>query len=171
MTVRLERNYDVWLIEFQRCKKEIEQLCKNLNLQIEHIGSTSIEGLMAKPILDIGIGINDEGAKNEVIKLLSINGYIDRGDRKERGGYLLVKCIAPEVVSHHIHILNISDAQWGNYLKFRDSLQQSKKLRQEYELLKLNLIDEHDGNREKYTNGKNEFVTRVLDGSINSSES
>lgn len=161
-TVRLASYSEDWEREFQLAKAELESLLKNLDLQIEHIGSTSIPNMLSKPILDIGIGTGSKEEIRPIGKILTQNGYLDRGDRKDRGGYLLAKSTSQDVVSHHIHILESSDEQWKNYLDFRNKLRADKELSTEYASLKEQLLKVHKGNREKYTNGKNEFIKRVL---------
>jgi len=93
---------------------------------------------------------------------LESNGYECRGDKWENGGYLFVKNIEPEVRTHHIHIVELQDEQWSNYLHFRDMLRENDDLAQRYLQLKQRLADEYPDDRKSYTEGKNEFIKEVL---------
>lgn len=161
-TVELKPYYPEWEIAFQDLKKEIKKLLPQYKIDIEHIGSTSIDNMPSKPILDLGIGTSSKKDIFEIAKILSHNGWVDRGDRKDRGGYLLVKFSGEEVISHHLHILKTDDQQWKNYLLFRDRLRENKQLAEEYKTLKQQLFEKHKLERGNYTDGKGEFIKRVL---------
>lgn len=166
-TVVLKPYSPKWKIAFQNVKKEIEALLFNYKIVVEHIGSTSIDNMPSKPILDLGIGTASKKDIIEIVNILSRNTWVDRGDRKDRGGYLLVKFVAEEVISHHLHILVTDDQQWKNYLLFRDSLRNNEQLAEEYKNLKLQLFEKHKLERGNYTDGKAEFIKRVLMLNIN----
>lgn len=166
-TVVLKPYSPEWKIVFQNVKKEIESLLSNYKIVIEHIGSTSIDNMPSKPILDIGIGTVSKKDIFEIAKILSNNGWVDRGDREDRGGYLLVKFAGEEVISHHLHILETDDQQWKNYLLFRNRLRDNKQLAYEYKNLKQRLFEKHKLERGNYTDGKAEFIKRVLILNIN----
>lgn len=140
--------------------KNIDHL--DFNVDIQHIGSTAVPDLQAKPIIDIGIGVV---AKDEIIKcakVLAQVGYIDRGHTGGEGGYLLVKESAPLVRTHHIHISQRSDLQWRNDLKFRDALIASADIRNQYANLKIKLQTIFSNDRKSYTAAKDEFIQKVL---------
>lgn len=163
MTVRLVPFKTEWSGIFQITKDDIEFILKDKQIQVEHIGSTSIQGLTAKPIIDIGIGINRSEDLQEIVRLLSEGGgYIDRGDRMDRGGYLMVKGREDDIITHHVHILHVSEKQWTDYLKFRDLLRGDEILIIAYENLKRELLVKYNGNRVEYTKGKNDFIQSVL---------
>ena len=162
-TVKLVPYTNDWALEYDRCFNVLSTLLEQIQLTIEHIGSTSIPGTLSKPILDIAIGVHSNEDKLRAIAILSANGYIDRGDRFDRGGYLMVVDAEPDIVSHHIHILGLKDIQWSRYLKFRDCLRANASLRQEYEKIKEDLLERHHGNRVKYTNGKDIFISKIFD--------
>jgi len=161
-TVELKPYSPEWKIAFQDLKREFKILLPEYKIAIEHIGSTSIANMHSKPILDIGIGTQSKKDIFEIVKILTKHDWIDRGDRKERGGYLLVKVTGIDVVSHHLHILETSDEQWKNYLIFRDKLRENKQLAEEYEELKRELFKSYKLDRGKYTAGKADFIKRVL---------
>lgn len=161
-TVQIHAHQTSWKREFDKTKQEILALINGGDVIIEHIGSTAIKGMSSKPIIDIAIGINTKETLIEVIEILANHQFDDRGDRSTSGGYLFVKYAAPEVVSHHIHLLLQSDTQWTNYLNFRDKLKSDDTLAKAYEKLKMDLSQKHKTQRGEYTKGKENFIQYVL---------
>lgn len=161
-TVQLISYQDEWEIVFLSTKKHLEQLIGQYVLDIQHVGSTSIKGIAAKPIIDIAVCISQKEIIKKIIPILESNDYEYRGDAGENGGYLFVKSLEPEVRTHHIHIVESCDEQWSNYLYFRDELRKNENLAQSYLKLKQQLADEHSENRKLYTAGKDKFIREVL---------
>ncbi len=161
-TVQLVPHDNSWKDSFQKTKKELSILIGQLVLDIQHIGSTSIKHTVAKPILDIAIAVKDINIIGEIIPILENNNYEYRGDSGNEGGHLFVKCSAPGVRTHHIHVVEIDDPQWANYIKFRNKLRENKSLAIEYSELKIELGQKYFNNRRAYTNSKNTFIARVL---------
>jgi len=162
MKVKLTLDSEGWKDEFKKTKTEISAILSEWSVTIEHIGSTSVQDLMSKPILDVGIGVGAKDDIGEMVKLLLQYGYVDHGDRKERGGYLMVKFSGPQVISHHVHILRRGDEQWKNYLHFRDVLRMDPIRLAEYQRLKKQLAEKYAEERGKYTEGKRAFIQSVL---------
>lgn len=133
-----------------------------LIIAAEHVGSTSIPGLPAKPILDVALGLVDETAAPTLAPHLSVLGYIYRGDKGEQGGHLFVREIAPEVRSIHVHAVRHGGQQWRHYLLFREALRSDAQLRDAYATLKQQLGDEFEQDRAAYTNAKQAFIKSVL---------
>lgn len=163
-TVKLSADNETWRKIFDETKEELLVLLDKYQAEIEHVGSTSIEGIIAKPIIDIAIGIADISLINEVIPILEKKDHIFRGDVRENGGYLFVKEIEPEIITHHIHVVEKEDIQWKNYLYFRDKLNSDTNLSKQYEELKIELAEKFAEDRKSYTKGKNEFIKKILKG-------
>jgi GrpB-like predicted nucleotidyltransferase (UPF0157 family) len=161
-TVKLEEHNEVWEQAFNEAKQELILLIENNIVGIEHIGSTAIKGIAAKPILDIAIAINDNGLILEINSILTKNNYIYRGDSGDSGGHLFIKESKPDIRTHHIHIIHRNDLQWDNYLLFKNKLNNDQNLSQEYSLLKRKLEIEFAGDRVGYTDSKNDFIKSVL---------
>ena len=121
-------------------------------------------GLDAKPIIDIAMAVAPSAVipvcKPELCRL----GYIDRGDAGSDGGYLFVKEHAPEVRTHHLHMVAIDDPQWRNYLLFRGTLRADATLRIRYGELKKTLQEQFAEDRKAYTRAKDGFIRGVLAG-------
>jgi len=161
-TVQLLPYQSEWETIFLSTKKHLQKLIGEYVLDIQHVGSTSIKGIAAKPIIDIAICISQKEIIEKITPRLESNGYECRGDKWENGGYLIVKDAAPEIRTHHIHIVELHDEQWSNYLYFRDTLRKNPNLAQDYLKLKQQLADKYPENRKLYTQGKNKFIKEIL---------
>ena len=161
-TVRVVPPDDEWPVAFGR---ERHCLCKRIGhlvLDIQHVGSTAVPGLAAKPIIDIAVAVASPADIQRCRPLLVALGYIDRGDRGRHGGYLLVRECAPEVRTHHLHVVAFDGPQWANYLRVRGSLRADVALRAEYAALKQKLQERFASDRQGYTEAKDAFIHRVL---------
>jgi len=99
--------------------------------EIEHIGSTAVSGLKAKPILDIAIWVEDDYRIENCIPLIEASGYLYRG-ASEDAGHVLVREIENQVRTHHVHIVHLNDAPWERWLTFRTHLRKSARARLTY---------------------------------------
>ncbi|MDH3600942.1 MAG: GrpB family protein, partial [Candidatus Tectomicrobia bacterium] len=114
------------------------------------------------PILDIAVALASVAVIPQCIPRLYRIGYLDRGDGGANGGYLLVKESAPEVRTHHVHMVTIDDSQWRHYLRFRDRLRADEWLRAQYATLKQDLQHQFSQDRQLYTAAKHDFIRGVL---------
>ena len=151
-----------WKAIFEETRVRLWEVLGELVLDIQHVGSSSIPGLPAKPIMDIGIAVQDQSVMFAIIRKLVSMGYIYRGDGGDEGGHLFVKEIEYEVRSEHLHVVEIDNFQWRNYLHFRDTLTANPELKEEYAQLKLALAKQYPNDREAYLEGKEAFIQRVL---------
>jgi GrpB-like predicted nucleotidyltransferase (UPF0157 family) len=127
---------------------------------IEHVGSTSVCGIAAKPILDIAIAIADKASGELSIAPLEKLGYVYRGENGIPGRFYFRKG-APQR-THHIHMLLADSKELRNHLAFRDYLRRNPSFAEEYDRLKKELAAEYPNDRERYLDGKTEFVERIL---------
>ena len=158
--VFLENNYNLWQKMFIDERKYLESIFSNDNIIIEHVGSTAIKGLKAKPIVDIAIGVNNLTNINKYITALenvyTVKQIIDKGE------ILLIKENSTETFCL-IHILNKDSDRFKNMIKFRDILNNDNNILREYEELKKHLSDIYQNDRKMYTESKNEFIKNVLE--------
>ena len=134
-------------------------------IDIQHMGSTAISGLSAKPILDIQIAAQSlDDMKLIAVLILQKLGYEYWSNNPDPSRMFFVKGMPPygEQRTHHVHIFEHNSDHWCNKLIFRDYLRLHKNLAKEYEQLKAKLAQEHLYDREKYTDEKLDFVNRVL---------
>lgn len=134
-------------------------------IDIQHVGSTAIPDISAKPILDIQIAVPSlEKMKFMAVPILQKLGYEYWAGNPDPKGMFFVKGMPPygEKRTHHVHIFEQHSDHWCNKLLFRDYLQSHPVVAKEYEQLKIKLAQEHLYDREKYTDEKLDFVNKVL---------
>ena len=124
--VRLANHNREWARLYEAEAKRIRKCAQELVLDVQHVGSTAVPGLVAKPILDIAIAVPDREAITLVAGKLVGAGYKAYGDTGKSGGYLLARDIEPDVPLCHVHIVEVNDPQWRNYIVFRDILRRDK---------------------------------------------
>jgi GrpB-like predicted nucleotidyltransferase (UPF0157 family) len=161
-TVHVVPSDDEWPAAFAQERRRLCECIGHLVLDIQHVGSTAVSGLAAKPIIDIAVAVASPANVQRCRPLFVELGYLDRGDAGRTGGYLFVKESAPEVRTHHLHMIAIDDPQWANYLRFRDRLRADVALRTEYASLKRKLQERFACDRQGYTEAKDAFIRRVL---------
>ncbi len=155
-----------WSHAFERERALLTRALGNVLLDIQHVGSTAVPGLEAKPIVDIAAAVEVPEKMDALKEPLQSLGYIDRGDAGDKGGYLFVKEKAPQVRTHHLHVVTINDPQWTNYLRFRDRLRSDTNVRRQYAELKKALQKEFALDRQGYTRAKHDFIRGVLNEGI-----
>jgi GrpB-like predicted nucleotidyltransferase (UPF0157 family) len=154
-----------WLALGEELRSKVEDVLDAAAQQVELIGSSSVVGLLAKPILDIAVGASAPGAPIEITRRLVATGWIYRGDAGDAGGHVYVLETTPWHRVAHVHLVEHGGVQWVNYLRLRDLLRRDPEARARYEQVKLRLAAEVDHDRYAYTNGKTAVVAALLDGS------
>jgi len=158
-TVQLSPYSDEWPRLFEAEKALLQAAVGPYVLDIQHVGSTSIPGIPAKPILDIGIAVaNYEEAVICVAPIVAL-GYTYKGENGIPRRHYFNKGIPR---THHIHINEINSPAWENQVLFRDYLIQHPEAAQEYADLKLNLAELHPTYRAAYHAGKDPYIESVL---------
>ena len=127
---------------------------------ILHVGSTSVPGLGAKPVIDILAGVHSLEASRAAIEPLRELSYWWAPYQVERMHWFCKP--SPEHRTHHLHLVVPGSATWREELAFRDALRAEPETARAYEELKRRLADEHRHDREAYTAAKTEFVEGVL---------
>ena len=157
--------YDAgWGELFAQERRRLHERIGHVVFDIQHVGSTAVPGLAAKPIIDFAVELASPEAIACCRQPLLDLGYVDRGDAGDEGGYLFVKECAPGVRTHHLHLVTVDDPQWRNYLRFRDALRSDATLRAEYAALKQALQRRFADDRPGYMAAKDAYVRRVLAG-------
>lgn len=132
-------------------------------IEVEHIGSTSIPGLIAKPLIDMQASLRAMRDADAAIRRLLRLGYTYMPERVYEERIFLPK--GPEAErTHHLSLIEAGTTEWGLRPRFRDALRADTALRDQYQALKRRLLAEHAGDRAAYTDAKTAFVTRVLAG-------
>lgn len=183
MRVRFEKYNRDWKQIFEQIKSDLIEAIDFVHPIIEHIGSTSVEGLSAKPIIDILIGLNNESDLDQITQPLMDRGYVYYEKYNEEMPYrrFFVKHkldirrlslpviigkddhIPDELLEHdyrlaHIHALPYNSEHWIRHIAFRDYLRTHPDVREAYQLLKeqLSTREWRDGN--EYNEGKDGFI-------------
>lgn len=128
-------------------------------LDIQHVGSTSIPGMPAKPIIDIGIAVQDFDAAVVCVAPIVALGYEYRGENGIPRRHYFVRG-APRLF--HVHMNEIHGRDWQEQLRFRDTLIADPALAAEYAALKQELARRFPHERGAYLEGKAPFIRRVL---------
>lgn len=185
MKITFEPYNPSWKKQFESIKNELEKSIGFLNPQIEHIGSTSVEGLSAKPVIDIMIGVKDEKELDQIPPLMAGKDYvyyekynkdmpyrrffiklIDRPDQLGFPEIIRSEDQIPEKMHDHklriahIHTIPVSSEHWLRLIAFRDYLRTHPDVKDEYQQLKehLSVQEWHDGN--DYNEGKDPFIKK-----------
>lgn len=160
-TVALSEYSEQWPIEYEKERLALLELAGSSISRIEHIGSTSIPGLKAKPVIDIGIEVDSVEDLNRLVKNLPNEIYEYFGEREIKGDFFFAK--GPESLrTHYIHVSLAGTTRLQEYVKFRESLRLSEELKSEYAELKEHLSTEHQTDRKQYTKLKGELIAKVL---------
>lgn len=179
-----------WPQEFAGIKDELQIVLSDFNPNIEHIGSTSVPGLAAKPFIDILVGILSESDLDNVILPMMKAGfpYYEKHNAVMPYRRLFVKMKDSacdfeysllisdpmentDVINDHkwahIHILEYNSVHWIRHMAFRDYLRAFPELRQEYQDLKLFLSTLEWKDVMEYNGGKNDFIKKTEIEAIN----
>jgi GrpB-like predicted nucleotidyltransferase (UPF0157 family) len=131
---------------------------------VEHIGSTSVPGLPAKPVIDMLAPARSLLAAHDAVGALEADGWMSWPDDPCRHYRLWFLRPQPEARTHHLHVIERDHPHTQALLAFRDALRADPGLRRDYTQLKRDLARQHGGNRNAYSNAKGGFVERVLRG-------
>ena len=131
--------------------------------RVEHIGSTAVPGLAAKPIIDMLARIEDHGRSSGLIDALARIGWVhapEPGDAERRKW----SCCFPSIAwrTHHLHIVEDRAPDWPQLLAFRDHLRDHPADAAEYARRKAALAAADDRDRPRYRAGKAPFITELL---------
>ena len=163
-TVEL-RSYDpAWAKEFADERDRLGLALGDDVVGVEHVGSTSVPGLSAKPLIDILLGLrNLSGLDSPVVGVLQRLGYQAMADRVYPERVFMPK--GPEDRrTHHLHLVVAGSEEWRAPLRFRDALRADAALRGEYDALKRILAEQHAADRATYSELKADFIQRVTRG-------
>lgn len=153
-------DYDpAWPARFAHERALMQRTLGSLALAIEHIGSTAVPGLAAKPIIDIMAGVPQLADGERCIEPLNAACYEYRGD----GGIPDHHCFRKgDPRAFHLHMVEFGNAFWQEHIVFRDTLRSSPELAREYGELKKRLAVEYRTRRLDYTKAKAPFIRAAL---------
>jgi GrpB-like predicted nucleotidyltransferase (UPF0157 family) len=155
--------YDVeWPAQFRSERDRLVVLAPEL-LAVEHIGSTAVPGLAAKPIIDIMAAAQSIEVVDQVVQRLCDSGYITSAEfNRSLGDRRWLMRHAGGHRTHHLHLV-LSDSQhWADCMRFRDALRQDGDLANRYADLKQRLASQFGSDRDAYGNAKTAFVASAI---------
>lgn len=169
-TVRLYDHEKEWEIEAQNTISRLREILGDVIKDIQHVGSTSILSIKAKPIIDIALAVDDFHDILAFEKELRDNGFYYRPNSQVTiENQLLFACGnyytgSGDLQTHFIHVVLTGSIDWINYINFRDYLNSTPSAAKEYEDLKISLALQApvDSGREKYLRGKHVFIVHTL---------
>jgi len=127
---------EAWKSAFEEIRIEIEAEIGDLILGVEHIGSTSVEGMAAKPCIDIDVIIKDYSVFSEIVRKLGAIGYIHEGDLgiKDREAFKYTD--KPHLMLHHLYVCPQYSEELRRHITFRDFLRRTPEAVRKYSLVK-----------------------------------
>jgi GrpB-like predicted nucleotidyltransferase (UPF0157 family) len=158
-------DYDLqWPLLYEQEKRRTLEVTGKTIAEIEHIGSTAVPSIGAKPIIDIMVAVNRLSDAEKCIEPLSSIGYeyqpaheVECPERRffRRGD-------PPKEQHYHLHLVELTSDFWERHLLFRDYLRTHPKEAQDYYELKQRLAREYGSNREGYTEAKTSFIESIV---------
>jgi len=155
-----------WKIEFERIRSYFSEHIGDLALEIKHVGSTSVPGLCAKPIIDIIAIIESYDVFPEIVSRLEKIGYKHVGNQGIKEREVFKRLIPDDFMDYHFYVCAKNSEENRRQTIFRDTLLQNKGIADEYGKLKMRLINEVNGDRVLYTDSKTDFILGVINRAI-----
>jgi len=160
--VVLEEYNPIWKEMYKDEEKKLRELLGNRVIEIKHVGSTSIERLSAKPVIDIMVTVkNLEDAKNFKDLFTLESEYDFRDDDGIKGEYLVRKG-SEDARTHFIHIIQENSERYENFVYFKKYLEKHPEKIVEYKELKEKLANLYSEDRKQYTSCKNDFIQNII---------
>ena len=159
--VVVEPYSDEWAQSFISIRNEIKDALGNLALRIEHVGSTSVPGLSAKPIIDIDVVITDYSVFDEVVFRLGKIGYRHEGNLGIVGREAFKYDNKDNLQKHHLYVCTQDSKELKRHIAFRDYLRSHPEAIQEYSQIKEEGAALYPYDMEKYIGYKSPFIERI----------
>lgn len=157
MKTLIEEYNPEWVVQFEKIKEKLAKALLGINVEIEHIGSTSIPNLAAKPIIDIDIVYFEapdfEGIKNSLESL----GYFHNGNQGIEGREVFKRSGNDEIldkITHHLYVCKVDSEELRRHIAFRDYLRKHDVARNFYQNLKYKIAEEANQNKKLYADTK-----------------
>lgn len=170
-----------WNNEAARTIKVLKNILGSVAIKIEHVGSTAINSIKAKPIIDIALAVKNFSDIICYNRKLEESGFYYRYAMDNADNILRVKIDftatdirqllyacggyydgSNRLQTHFIHVVKPNSSEWENYINFRDYLNTHPLVAKEYENLKIQLYGEYADSREEYTAHKHDFIQSIL---------
>ncbi|GAA2756112.1 GrpB family protein [Actinopolymorpha rutila] len=163
-SVRLAPSDATWAATFDNLARELQAALAGLAVAVEHVGSTAVPGLPAKPILDVALGVRVGVDRDALTNVLCSHGFLYRGEVPEEDGLNLMFGLelTPRQRVVNLHVVTHDSVRWREYVLLRDRLRSDPKARDAYADLKSDLARRFPNDRHAYIAGKGAFVATIL---------
>lgn len=135
---------------------------KDAVVDVQHIGSTSVKSIPAKPIIDIAVAVRDYDAVLQKTELLKREKIIFRFDERPAQLLFVKGDFEKDTRTHHIHVVLHKSKEWGDYIALRDYLNTHAAAAKRYAELKIELSKKFPNDRVAYTEGKRSLIAELL---------
>lgn len=150
-----------WIEEFKRIKDYLSNSLEDCTLGIEHVGSTSVEGLAAKPVIDLDVIIEDRKKFETVKNRLESLGYFHQGDQGIADREAFRYDGKSEFMAHHLYVCPKDSEELKRHLVFRDHLRSHKEDRERYSAVKMEAAEKFPWDREQYMAYKSAVIEEI----------
>jgi GrpB-like predicted nucleotidyltransferase (UPF0157 family) len=158
------RDYDTnWPETFEQLRSRVWPAVSDAALVIEHVGSTSVPGLAAKPVIDISVVVRSSEDTPGAIQGLTTLGYVHLGDRGIEGREAFAS--PGGLAAHHLYVCPRGSLGLANQLALRDFLRMNPDVAHEYGILKKGLAKRFPNDIDRYVDGKTDFIVAILNRS------
>ena len=154
--------YDTaWKTAFEEIKKELAEAIGDLIIGIEHVGSTAVEGLSAKPCIDIDVIIRDYSIFDAVVCKLKTIGYIHEGDLGIKDREAFKYSDKPHLLNHHLYVCPQDSEELHRHITFRDFLRSNPEAVKKYSLSKETAAQLFPDSIDKYIEYKSPCIEEL----------
>ena len=155
-----------WKTEFERIRDYLIEQIGDLVLEVKHVGSTSVPGLCAKPIIDIVAVMESCDVLPAIVNRLEKVGFQHEGDGGIKEREVFKRLIPDDFMDYHFYVCPKDSEESRRQNIFRNALLNNKNLADEYGKLKMRLVEEVNGDRVLYTESKTDFIVGVINKAI-----
>jgi len=154
--------YDpAWPLRFEEVREHLLGILSNQDLRVEHVGSTSVPGLAAKPVLDVDIALENAADFVEVKALLEANGYHHMGDLGIIGRQAFKYQDKPQLMRHNLYVLSEGADELKRHLTFRDWLRSHPDDREAYAQVKMAAAQQFPNDIDAYIDAKSDVILEI----------
>ena len=173
MAVTLVEKYSPeWPVWFEKIKAFLGEKVSEACIRIEHVGSTSVPGMIAKPIIDLILVIEPQDFE-EIKRLLAERGYYHEGDKgiEDREAFDLEdNSIKSKIPRHHLYVCPKHSAELKKQTAFRNFLRQNKVYAERLSRLKWSLAEKYNNDRQAYMDGKAALCREITEKALEHSK-
>ncbi|MCL1845757.1 MAG: GrpB family protein [Defluviitaleaceae bacterium] len=154
---------EIWVAEFEKIMNEILPILGDMIISIEHVGSTSVKGLYAKPIIDINIVIDSKDMLPTIVQGLEKINYTHVGDLgiRDRDAFKYVD--KPHLMEHHLYVCPKDSLEHNRHVTFRDYLRLHPDDCEKYSKIKIEMAKKFPHDIDNYINGKQAVILEIYE--------